>query len=101
YYPAFLNLGNLYFQDKNYTKALEYYREAEQLKPDYWLIQLQLSRVFNELGNFDRSADYFTKVRKSNPEMAEHYAFLDLNADASARASSQAAGDVMLWADEE
>ncbi|MBI9105448.1 MAG: hypothetical protein JEZ04_01815 [Spirochaetales bacterium] len=100
YYPAMLNMGNLYFLDNNLNLALDYYRQAEKIRPENAVLQLQISRVFNELGLFDESAKSFEKVRKANKALAERYAFLDVAA-ASTRASARDSSDFMLWLEEE
>jgi tetratricopeptide (TPR) repeat protein len=101
YFPAMLNIGNLYFLENNLDEALRNYREAEQIKPDSPILQIQIARVYNELGMFEESEKSFTKVKVLNPALAERYAFLDVSSTGAARASSRDLSDLMFWLDEE
>ncbi|MBN2441657.1 MAG: tetratricopeptide repeat protein [Spirochaetales bacterium] len=98
YFPAFVNLGNVYYLEKEYTNALSTYNKALKLKPDNLLILLQLARVYNNIGDYKNSGTYYNKLRAKSPEMAEKYAYLDLSASDETRAGS--GEEVIEWIDE-
>lgn len=101
YYPALYNLGNLYFLNQQYEQAADFYRRAAEIKPDNPKIALALSRIYNEMENYDRSAEEFEKLADLDPELAEEYAYLGTVSGDTARASEagQMKGE-MIWESE-
>ena len=66
------NLGNLYFQRKNYQQALLYYNEAlkeeTKITPDYRLaVRRQLGHVQYELGDYEKAFNEYGRVLVISP----------------------------------
>ena len=98
YYPALLNLGNISYMKGDLNKALSYYRQVEKLKPENSSMLLQTARIYNDMGDFNRSETYYKKLKIHNPGLAAHYTYLDLSQPGSGRASEQSSGkEVMVW----
>jgi len=98
YSPSLLNLGNISYMEGDLSKALSYYGQVEKLKPDSTSMLVQLARIYNDMGDFTSSELYYKKLKSRNPELAAHYAYLDLSQPGSGRASKQSSGkEVMVW----
>jgi tetratricopeptide (TPR) repeat protein len=46
--------------------ALDAYREAESIDPDYALLQYRMARVFDRLGDFDAARDYYLRSKAAD-----------------------------------
>ena len=73
YFSALADLGTLYQNEGNYSKALEYYLQAIKAKPDddmiYYIFSL-LADVYNYLGYYDMAIDSlenFVQLRQDYP----------------------------------
>ena len=98
YSPALLNLGNIFFMEDDLNNALFHYKRVQGLKPNNSLMLLQLSRIYNELGDFTESDVYFKKLQTTSPDLAARYSYLDISQAGSGRASGQGSyKGVMLW----
>lgn len=62
YFPAVVNLGNLYFEKGRYDKARELYRKADRLSPNSHKVLFNLGNLHDELGLFDQALDYFKQA---------------------------------------
>ncbi|MBK6765700.1 MAG: tetratricopeptide repeat protein [bacterium] len=66
--PVALELANLYYQDGQYEKAVQFYREF--LKNDTtstgWLVHLDLSRSFSALGRADEAIGELQLILKDH-----------------------------------
>ncbi len=68
FYPnsskANLNLGSLYFIDKNYAKAIKYWIKASYILPEYPKILNNLALAFDLSSKFDYAFCYYTRYSK-------------------------------------
>ncbi|MGO9261514.1 MAG: protein kinase domain-containing protein [Bryobacteraceae bacterium] len=72
---AWLNLGNIEFEDGHYRKALEYYGQARDLKPKDDLPWRNIGDCYTMLGeprpvieNYAKAADVLSERLKTNPK---------------------------------
>jgi tetratricopeptide (TPR) repeat protein len=77
---AYFELGNFYFRDKNYAKAIQYYEEtnADKLKEeDRNHYQFKLAYAYFSRRAFDEALPYFNQLKRRNNEYqsaANYYA---------------------------
>ena len=72
---AYLNLGNLEFEDGHYRKALEYYGQARDLKPNDDLAWRNIGDCYAVLGepkgvkeNYSKAAEVLAERLQTNPK---------------------------------
>jgi len=98
YYPALINMGNIYYLRNDVEKALSYYQDAEQIAPENPTVLLCVSRTYHKLENYYGARQAYDKLKKVSPVLADRFAYLDLRGEEASRAA--AAGDVegvMVW----
>lgn len=61
-YTAYINLGNIYFIEKNYAAAIEEYLKADSLKKDYYPAKINLANSYLENGDFAAAVRYAEDV---------------------------------------
>jgi len=65
---AYNSLGTLYFEKrKDYNKALELYKEAVRLNPNYVDGWRNVGAAYGTLGQFDKAVDAFQQVLRLDP----------------------------------
>ena len=67
HYPL-ANLGWAYYNKKVYDKAQYYLEEALDLKPDFFIAQLNLGRTFLATGRLHDALALFEKAAEVNPK---------------------------------
>ncbi|MDE2998986.1 MAG: tetratricopeptide repeat protein [Gemmatimonadota bacterium] len=76
---GYYNLGNLYYDLKQYERAAAYFRKVIALKPDFAEAQFQMGNALYGLREYDRAAGYFEKAIALKPQfVAAHYNVGDL-----------------------
>jgi len=71
---ACINLGTLFFHQRQYGRAEELYRHATEVDPDYVLAYFDLGNVLDELERLDESIDAYCKAIALSPRYADaHY----------------------------
>lgn len=101
YYPAMINIGNIYYLQDDIETALIYYQQAEQVAPEKPTVLLSLSRTNHKLENYYGARQAYDKLKEVSPGLADRFSYLDLRGEEADRASK--AGDlqeVMIWAEE-
>jgi tetratricopeptide (TPR) repeat protein len=74
YAPASINLGTLYFHEKDYTRAEQLYRRATESDPHYILAYFDLGNVLDELERLEESIDAYKQAVSMAPNYADaHY----------------------------
>lgn len=73
---AYINLGNVFFLQKNFTKALEAYTKAEQLRHDYYYAKINLANTYSELKDHERAIYYAKQSLNIYPESKLAYQIL-------------------------
>jgi tetratricopeptide (TPR) repeat protein len=79
---AWVSLGNLYYHQKDFTRALNAYRSAltrGNLPPEFQsLIQESLAYVLEEKGDLKEAADTFSQILKGSDPLLKENAHLNL-----------------------
>ena len=76
YLPAWTNLGNIAFMEKNYTDALTYYNYAVSMNADDTIALLGSARCYYELEEFTNSDSLYTALGTKDAVLGRQYAYL-------------------------
>jgi len=87
YLPALLNVGNIYFMQASYDKALVFYNRAAKKSPMNATVLLCLARANHALENYSIAKKAYADLQTVNPGLAQQYAYLDLRGDEATRAA--------------
>ncbi len=102
YVPSMVNLGNLYYLNKDFKKALDFYERAAKEAPDNPKVMLCVARVNHELENYGSVRTIYNKLKVINPDLAIQFAYLDLRGDEASRAADIGKmKEIVLWDEEE
>ncbi len=66
--PAWVELGNLYFDSNQPREAIEAYNQYLAVKPDNADVRTDLGIMYRKVGEFDRAIDEFRKAAKIDPK---------------------------------
>jgi tetratricopeptide (TPR) repeat protein len=66
--PAWVELGNLYFDSNQPKEAIEAYSQYLAVKPDNADVRTDIGTMYRKLGNFDRAIEEYKKAAQSNPK---------------------------------
>jgi cytochrome c-type biogenesis protein CcmH/NrfG len=66
--PAWVELGNLYFDSDQPKEAIEAYSKYLAVKPDNPDVRTDIGIMFRKLGEFDRALEEFRKAAQSDPK---------------------------------
>jgi cytochrome c-type biogenesis protein CcmH/NrfG len=66
--PAWVELGNLYFDSGEPKEAIEAYRQYLAVKPDNPDVRTDMGIMYRALGEFDRAIEEFKKAAQSDPK---------------------------------
>jgi tetratricopeptide (TPR) repeat protein len=72
------NLGSLYAQKQEWTKAISCYQEALQLDPKISKIHRNLARIFQKLGKMEKAALYWYEAFMLEPEQVKPEEYFSL-----------------------
>lgn len=71
---ALVNLGTIYFHQRDWKRAQEYYERAVAVRPDYPLAQFNLGNLLDELGEWQQALEHYIKALSLDPAYADvHY----------------------------
>lgn len=72
--PACINLGTIYYNQRDFAKAEELYRRATIADPDYALAFFDLGNVLDEMQRLDEAIEAYAEAIKLVPQYADaHY----------------------------
>lgn len=60
--------GYIYYQGRNFTKAIDSYREAIKLNSQFADAYYWLARVYFETGNYNQAVNYYKEVLRLQPD---------------------------------
>jgi tetratricopeptide (TPR) repeat protein len=66
--PAWVELGNLYFDSNQPKEAIEAYKQYLAVKPDNADVRTDMGIMYRKLGDFDRALEEFRKAAQSDPK---------------------------------
>jgi len=66
--PAWIELGNLYFDSHQPKEAIEAYSQYLKVKPDNPDVRTDMGIMYRELRQFDRAIEEFKKAAQSDPK---------------------------------
>ena len=66
--PAWVELGNLYFDSDQPKEAIEAYNQYLAIKPDNPDVRTDLGIMYRKLGDFDKAIEEFKKAAQSDPK---------------------------------
>jgi cytochrome c-type biogenesis protein CcmH/NrfG len=66
--PAWVELGNLYFDSDRPQEAIEAYRQYLAIKPDNPDVRTDMGIMYRKLGQFDKALEEFRKALQSDPK---------------------------------
>ena len=71
---ALVNLGTVYFNERNFTEAERQYRQALEVDADYALAHFNLGNLFDEMGDRAQALKHYQAALKIHPNYADaHY----------------------------
>jgi tetratricopeptide (TPR) repeat protein len=68
--PAWVELGNLYFDTDQPKEAIEAYSKYLAIKPNNADVRTDMGIMYRKLGQFDRALEEFRKAAQSDPKHA-------------------------------
>ena len=66
--PAWVELGNLYFDTDQPKEAIEAYSQYLAIKPDNADVRTDMGIMYRKLGQFDKAIEEFKKAAQSDPK---------------------------------
>jgi tetratricopeptide (TPR) repeat protein len=99
YFPVILNLGNLYYIEGEYNKALQFYQRALSIRDSHPLANIGFARVQYELENYEKAQAAYLRAKEHDPGAASEFSYLASSAAGTETraAESEAREEVMLW----
>ena len=73
FYQAYYNLGDYYYKDKNYERAIYYYKQAVKYNKKFDYGYYNLGCVYLEKGQFNDARKSFEKAIEIQPEEPDYY----------------------------
>ena len=67
----FNNLGNIFFQKRNFDQAIIFFKEAINSKPDNFNVQYNLGCLFIEKKDYTNAINSLKNALKINPNFAK------------------------------
>jgi transglutaminase-like putative cysteine protease len=102
YVPSLVNMGNLHYMKERWSEALEYYESALRESPTNPRIMLSVAKASHELENYDKVGELFTEIKRTDPKLAERYAYLEPLDEEGPRASdADRLRGAMIWEEED
>jgi tetratricopeptide (TPR) repeat protein len=102
YLPALLNTGNIYFLQKDYETALDWYDRVLEKNASNKKALLGSARCNHELENYGTVRKAYQKLKSVDSALAQRFAYLDLRGEEAQRAAdSVGIKEVVLWEEDE
>ena len=97
YFYAEINLGDIYFRNRNFTAALAVYHESRELMQSggysltnrYSRLLLRISIAYYMLDDLTAARDYYVKASELAPAGIKQYAYLAGNPEQTTRGSKE------------
>jgi tetratricopeptide (TPR) repeat protein len=96
--PALVNLGNICYLNSDMQNALTYYERASKLAPENSRVLLCVARAHHELENYGLVKEAYNSLKKTDPDLAYQFSYLDLRGEEAVRAASISnVKEIVLW----
>jgi len=99
--PAYVNLGNLAYLEKDTERAGEHFREALRIEADSIGALVGLAKIDYELENYGSVKRLYAQIEALSPATASRFAYLVSDLSDTGRAAAIQLQDRMLWSDPE
>jgi len=96
YVPAYINMGNIYYLQRDYPRARAAFEKALAKLPNHPRLILMMARLEDKLDNRDRALALVERLKELDPELAARLSYLQAAGDSSTRSAEVEAGGV-LW----
>jgi tetratricopeptide (TPR) repeat protein len=101
YVPALVNLGNICFLEEDFDSALVYFERAHAVNPTSANVLLCLARTHYQLELYEKTREYYTRLKELEPELAGRFAYLVVRTKEELRAQEFISfGRDVLWEEE-
>jgi len=70
------NMGRAYSTRQDYETAIEYFKKAIELKPDYAKAYYNMAGAYGNNRNYDKAIEYFEKTVELRPDYADAYYYI-------------------------
>ncbi len=98
YVPALVNMGTVLYLRGAYRDALGYYERAQKKEPANALALLGIARANHAIENYGDAKSAYSALQKSDPALAQRFAYLDLRGEEAARAAELSqASSAAVW----
>lgn len=88
---AWFNLGNLHARLRRYPEAIEYFKHALELKPDYDLPVINMANAYRQMGRDDAALAGYERYLSIDPKNAHvHYQVGEIHLDRGDEAKAEA-----------
>ena len=68
---ALVNLGTIYYRQRQFPEAEKYYKEAITADPSYPLAEFNLGNLYDEQGRLNEAFDHYRRSLALNPQYAD------------------------------
>jgi tetratricopeptide (TPR) repeat protein len=98
YLPALMNLGNIFFTQKDLPRALEYYEKAADAAHENPRVILSLARTHHAMENYGFALRFHDKLLELDPDLAVQFSYLGLKGE-EAKRNAEMAGltGTVIW----
>ena len=67
-HDVYNNMGNAYYDLKEYKKAIECYKKAIELKPDYYDAHYNMGNAYDDLKEYEKAIECYKKAIELKPD---------------------------------
>jgi tetratricopeptide (TPR) repeat protein len=68
---ALVNLGTIYYRERRFAEAEQYYKQAVNADPGYPLAEFNLGNLYDEQGRLKEAFDHYKRALALNPQYAD------------------------------
>ncbi len=76
YLSPYMNLGNLFYSQKEFEIALDIYEEAKEIKPESLMVNLALAKTFHQLDDISNTKKFFNVILSRSETLSDQFAYL-------------------------
>ncbi|HUX11430.1 MAG TPA: hypothetical protein VMW87_00300 [Spirochaetia bacterium] len=97
YAPALINLGNIYYLRKDFSRAQSSYERAAGIDPRNSTALVCLAKLYHDEEKYDLAKTNYDKLCLLDPVVAQRYAYLSTDSSTSGRASVAGVNGGAVW----